>query len=121
MSKNECIDFLKHAFSEEGRGKILQISKDTQKTLKKLSGQDIVSVVTLWDMIRTNDDGFTTILANSRKKGVEEIVKEIQSQIISNSSIFDILEKSSDVDYDSATRISVGRFEEFLTYIENRS
>ena len=121
MSKKECVDFLKHAFSEEGRGKILQISKDTQKILEKSRDKDIVSVVTLWDMIRTNDDGFTTILANSRKKSVKEITAEMQNQIIPNSSIFDILEKSSDVEYDSAIRISVSSLEEFLRNIENKS
>ena len=119
MSKRECVDFLKHAYSEEGRGKILQISKDTQKALQKSKNEDILTVATLWDMIRTNDDGFTTILANSRKKSIEEITSEAQDQIIRNSSIFDILEKSSDVKYDSATRISVESFEEFLTHTEN--
>ena len=121
ISKKECIDFLKHAFSEEGRGKILQISKDTQKILEKSRDEDNLSLVTLWDMIRTNDDGFTTILAGSRKKSVEEITTEIENQIIPNSSIFDILEKSSDVEYDPTTRISVASFDKFLTNIETNS
>ena len=121
ISRKECIDFLKHAYSEEGRGKILQISKDTQEILKKSRGADILSVVTLWDMIRTNDDGFTTILANAKKKSIEEIIPEIQNHIIPNSSIFEILKKSQDVEYDPTSRISVKDFDKFLRDIENKS
>ena len=121
LSRKECIDFLKHAYSEEGRGKILQISKCTQKILQKSRDEDILSVVTLWDMIRTNDDGFTTILADNRKQSIEKIISHMQDQIIPNSSIFDILENSSDVKYDPTSRISVKGFEKFLRDVENKA
>ena len=99
----------------------MQISKNTQEILQNSRDAKILSVVTLWDMIRTNDDGFTTILADSRKQTTDQIISEIQNQIIPNSSIFEILGNSSDVQYDPATRISVKDFEEFLKNIENNS
>ena len=111
MTQKECIQFLKHAYSEEGRGKILQVSKNTVSILQKSKPKDMLSVTMLWDMLKTNDDGFTTILAQSRKTTVESITSKLQKYIISDSSLFDVVERSSkNTEYDPSVRISVKKF-----------
>ena len=115
LTGRECREFLKHAYSEEGRGKILQISKNTLKILQESKLEDKFSVTMLWDMLKTNDDGFTTILANSRKTTVSDITSKLKKYIIPNSSLFDVIEKSSgSVEYDSDIRISVKRFTNYF-------
>ena len=90
MTGRECREFLSHAYSEEGRGKILQISKNTLKIMRESKLEDKFSVTLLWDMLKTNDDGFTTILAKSRKTTVYDITSKLKKYIIPNSSLFDV-------------------------------
>lgn len=117
MTQKECIKFLKHAYSEEGRGKILQVSKDTVSILQKSKSEDILSVTMLWDMLKTNDDGFTTILAQSRKTAVNDITSKLKKYIIFDSSLFDVVEKSSiHAEHDPSVRISVERFADVFTH-----
>jgi len=111
MTSKECRQFLNHAYSEEGRGRILQISKNTLKVLQESKPKDKFSVTMLWDMLKTNDDGFTTILADSRKTTIYNITSKLKKYIILNSSLFDVVEKSSKhVEYDSSIRSSVEKF-----------
>jgi len=108
MTKKECIKFLRHAYSEEGRGKILQVSKNTYDILQESKPEAKISVTMLWDMLKTNDDGFTTILAKSRTTAVDNITSKLEKYIIQNSSIFDVIKKSSrHVEYDPSIRMSV--------------
>jgi len=65
-------------------------------------------------MIKTNDDGFTTLLAKSRKTTVENITIKLEKHIIPNSSLFDVIKKSSKyVEYDPSMRISVEKISVF--------
>jgi len=115
MTSKECREFLNHAYSEEGRGKILQISKNTLKILQESNLEDKFSVTMLLDMLKTNDDGFTTILADSRKTTVYDITSKLKKYIIPNTSLFDVIEKSSEhVEYDSDMRISVKKFVDYF-------
>jgi len=115
MTKKECTEFLRYSYSEEGRGKILQVSKNTFKVLQESKPKDRLSVTMLWDMIRTNDDGFTAILAQSRGTTVENITSELEKHVIPNSSLFNLVEKSAKhVEYDPSMRISVGNITMFL-------
>ncbi|MDH3489004.1 MAG: bifunctional metallophosphatase/5'-nucleotidase [Nitrosopumilus sp.] len=108
MTRTECIKFLRHAYSEEGRGKILQVSKNTYKILQESKSEEKLSVTMLWDMIKTNDDGFTTLLAKSRKTTIENIITKLEKNIIPNSSLFEVIKKSSKyVEYDPSMRISL--------------
>ena len=91
------------------------ISKNTLKILQESKLEDKFSVTMLWDMLKTNDDGFTTILADSRKTTVYNIISKLKKYIIPNSSLFDVIEKSSgSVEYDSDIRISVKRFANYF-------
>ncbi|MDH3340779.1 MAG: 5'-nucleotidase C-terminal domain-containing protein [Nitrosopumilus sp.] len=115
MTNAECKKFLKHAYSEEGRGKVLQVSKNVIKVLQKSTQKDKFTVVMLWDMLKTDDDGFTTILANSRKTTVSKLQSKLKKHIISNSSLFDVIRLSSkDVKYDSKIRMSVNSFKNYF-------
>nr|MCH9657999.1 5'-nucleotidase C-terminal domain-containing protein [archaeon] len=115
MTRKECIEFLEHAYSEEGRGKILQVSKNTLKILQESKSDDKLSVVMLWDMLKTNDDGFTTILAENRNTTVDNIISRLKKYVIPDSSLLDVVEKSSkNIRYDSSVRISVKKFADFL-------
>ncbi|MDH3203407.1 MAG: 5'-nucleotidase C-terminal domain-containing protein, partial [Nitrosopumilus sp.] len=117
MTAKECMKFLEHAYSEEGRGKILQVSKNTLKMLQESKPEDELSVALLWDMIKTNDDGFTTILAKSRNTDVDIITSRLKKHVILDSSLLDVVEKSSEhVNYDSDVRISVGSFADFIRH-----
>ena len=114
MTAKECMEFLEHAYTEEGRGKILQMSKKALKVLQKSKPKDELSVTMLWDMLKTNDDGFTTILAKSRNATVDSITSRLKKYVISNSSLFDVVEKvSKNVEYDPSIRISVKKFADF--------
>ena len=116
MTHEECVKFLRHAYSEEGRGKILQISKDAIKILQKSKPEYRLSVTMLWDMLKTNDDGFATILAQSRKTTVGNITSNLKKHVISDSSLFDVVEKSSKhTEYDPNMRLSVEKFSDILT------
>jgi 2',3'-cyclic-nucleotide 2'-phosphodiesterase (5'-nucleotidase family) len=111
MSGAECRDFLRHAYSEEGRGKVLQISRDAIKVLQNSSAKDKFSVAMLWDMLSTDDDGFTTILAKCRATTVSKIRSEIKKSVIADSSLFDVIKRSSEcVRYDPNIRISIKKF-----------
>ena len=113
MTASECIKLLRHAYSEEGRGKILQVSKNTIKLLQNSSPNDKLQVVMLWDMLKTDDDGFATILAKTRKTTVSKLQSKLKKSIIPNSSLFDVVEKTSkDVKYDPKIRINVNTFED---------
>ena len=115
MTVKECMKFLEHAYSEEGRGKILQVSKNTLKILQESKPEDTLSVTMLWDMLNTNDDGFTSILAKSRNTTIDIITSRLKKHVISDSSLLDVMEKSSEyVNYDSDIRISVEKFSGFL-------
>ena len=114
MTRKECIKFLKHAYSEEGRGKILQVSKNIYKILQESKPEDKLSVTMLWDMLKTNDDSFTTLLAKSRKTTVEDITSKLEKHIIPNSSLFEVIKNSSKyVEYDPSMRISVEKINIF--------
>jgi len=116
MTGTECRQFLKHAYSEEGQGKILQVSKNTISILQNSSPKDKFSVVMLWDMLNTDDDGFATLLAKSRKTTVKKLQSKLKKYIISDSSFFDIIQKSSkNVKYDPSIRLSVKTFEDHLS------
>ena len=121
MTRKECIKFLRHAYSEEGRGKILQVSKNIFKILQESKPEEKLSVTMLWDMLKTNDDDFTTLLAKSRKTTVDNITSKLEKHIIPNSSLFDVIKKSSKyVEYDPSMRISVEKisvFEKLNSYI----
>jgi len=111
MTQKECIKFLRHAYSEEGRGKILQVSKDAVKILQESKPEDRLSVTMLWDMLKTNDDGFTALLAQCRNTTVNDITSKLKKCIIRDSSLFDVVEKSSKhAEYDPSVRISVEKF-----------
>lgn len=115
MTRKECIGFLEHAYSEEGRGKILQVSKNTLEILQKSKSEEKLSVVMLWDMLKTNDDEFTTILAKSRNATVNSITSRLKKYAIPDSSLFDIVDKSSkNIRYDPSVRVSVKKFEDFI-------
>ena len=115
MSKEECIEFLRHSYSEEGRGKILQLSKDTLQLLEESKSNEKFTVTMLWDMLKTNDDGFTTILAKNRKTTISDLVYDLKKFIIPNSSLFHVVERSSiNVENDSRIRLSVKKFPNFL-------
>ncbi|WP_420545468.1 bifunctional metallophosphatase/5'-nucleotidase [Nitrosopumilus sp.] len=108
MTRKECMQFLQHAYSEEGRGKILQVSKNAIEILQESKPEDKLSVVMLWDMLKTNDDGFATILAKNRNATASSIISGLKKHVILGSSLFDVLEKSSKhVKYDPQVRISV--------------
>lgn len=114
MTQKECAKFLKHSFSEEGRGKILQVSKKTLEILQESKPEKKLSVTMLWDMLKTNDDGFTTILAKSRRTTVDDIVQKLEKDIVPNSSLFDVIKKSSrNVEYDPSMRASVEKINAF--------
>ena len=115
MTKKECMKFLEHAYSEEGRGKVLQISRNTLKVLQDSKLEDELSVAMLWDMLKTNDDGFTTILAKGRNVTVDDITSRLKKYVVSDSSIFEVVKKSSkNVEYDPSVRVSVEKFADFL-------
>ncbi len=114
MTQKECVRFLRHSYSEEGRGKILQVSKNTLKILQESKPEKKLSVTMLWDMLKTNDDGFTTVLAKSRRTTVGKITSELEKYVIPNSSLFDVIKKSSkNVEYDPALRVSVEKIRTF--------
>jgi len=108
MTQKECVRFLRHAYSEEGRGKILQVSKNTLNVLQKSKPECRLSVTMLWNMLKTNDDGFTTILAQSRRTAIDSIMSQLKKHIIPDSSLFNVIEESSKhVEYDPSMRLSV--------------
>ena len=116
MTQKECVKFLRYAYSEEGRGKILQTSKNAIKILHESQPEDILSVTMLWDMLKTNDDGFATILAQSRKTTVNSITSKLKKYIIPDSSLFYVVEESSKhTQHDPSMRISVEKFSDILT------
>jgi len=115
MTSLECVKFLKHAYSEEGQGKILQVSKNTISILKKSNYDKKFSVVMLWNMLNTNDDGFMTILAKSRKTTPKKLELKLKKYIIPKSSLFDTIRNSAkSVQLDPQTRISVTTFAEIF-------
>ena len=73
LSKKECILLLKHAYSEIGKGKILQISKGTLETLKKTRGKKEFQVALISDMLFTDEDGFGNSLAKQRKISLKKL------------------------------------------------
>ena len=114
MTKKECVRFLRHSYSEEGRGKILQVSKNALEILQESRPEEKLSVTMLWDMLKTNDDGFTAVLAKSRKTTVGKITSELERHVIPNSSLFDVIKKSSkNVEYDPVVRASVEKIRSF--------
>ena len=115
MTGAECKKFLKHAYSEEGRGKIMQISKNTIKILQDSAPEDRFTVTMLWDMIQTNDDRFATILASARKTTASKLQSQIKKNIIPKSSLFDVITKSSrHVRYDPKIRLSVDTISDYF-------
>lgn len=111
MTCAECKAFLRHAYSEEGRGKILQISKDTVRLLCNSNDDEKFSVTMLYDMINEDDDGFSTILANLRNTSPNLLRQSLRDDIIWNYNILDmILDSSKPIPYDPSVRLSVKNF-----------
>ena len=114
MTCAECKVFLNHAYSEEGRGKILQVSKDTIKLLTNSKNDDEeFSVTMLYDMFGEDDDGFADILFELRGVTVDSLLESLRKDILKNCDLLDImLHSSSHVKYDPSIRLSVRNFSE---------
>ncbi|MDH3618946.1 MAG: bifunctional metallophosphatase/5'-nucleotidase [Nitrosopumilus sp.] len=109
LSKKECVLFLKHAYREEGKGKILQLSKGTLDILKNAKNNAKFRVMLISDMILTDEDGFGKILANYRKISIPKLRKLLKKDIITDSNLIAGILKSADkINYDSDIRLKVG-------------
>lgn len=107
LTKKECMLLLKHSYNQIGKGKILQISKDALKILKKKSNEK-VKVAIISDMIYVDDDNFGKILADSRNITTNALRKEFKKYIIKNFSLIDIIKSvAAEVKYDPTVRLTV--------------
>jgi len=89
---------------------------DLIKILQETRLEDELSVTMLWDMLKTNDDGFTALLAQCRNTAVDCITSRLKKYIIQDSSLFDVVEKSSKhTEHDPSVRISVEKFADVFT------
>ncbi|MBT8173791.1 MAG: 5'-nucleotidase C-terminal domain-containing protein, partial [Nitrosopumilus sp.] len=108
LTKKECMLFLKHAYSQEGKGKILQISKNTLEILRNTKSNQKLKVSFISDMIYTEDDGFGNILAKNRKISIVKLRKELKKDILENTNLMECVVKvAKKVSYDSKIRMSV--------------
>lgn len=108
LNKKECILFLKHAYSQEGKGKILQFSKDTLDILKNGKNNTKFNVAMISDMLFTDEDKFGKILANHRKISLEYLRKQLKQDIVKDMNLIEgVLKCASKVDYDSKIRLQV--------------
>jgi len=82
LTKKECVLFLKHAYNDVGKGKILQFSKNTLSILKKTKNNEMLSVALISDMIYSNENGFGRILAKNRKISITKLRKLLEKDIV---------------------------------------
>lgn len=105
LTKKECMLFLRHSYSDVGKGKILQISKNTLSILNKAKNNDKFNVALISDMLYSNEDGFGKILAEKRNISITKLRKLITKDIVRNTSLIDgIMKTASQVRYDSKIR-----------------
>lgn len=110
LSKKECLIFLKHAYAEVGKGKILQISKDTFDVLEKTPGNTEFRVALIADMLFSDEDGFGEILAKHRKTSLANLRKALKKDILSDTNLIQgVMKTASHVNYDSEIRFQVGK------------
>jgi 2',3'-cyclic-nucleotide 2'-phosphodiesterase (5'-nucleotidase family) len=109
LSKKECILFLKHAYMEKGKGKILQISKDALYLLKKTHDNKEFRVALLADMLFANEDEFGAILATHRKTSLTHLHKTLKKDILNNSNMIEcVMKTATQINYDAKIRFKVG-------------
>ncbi|AJW70215.1 metallophosphoesterase [Nitrosopumilus adriaticus] len=109
LSTKECVLFLKHAYSQIGKGKILQFSKNALEFIKESKKNRKINVALISDMIFSNEDGFAEILAKNRKITVSKLQKLLRKDIIKNENLIDIiLTSASKTNYDPEIRFQVG-------------
>ncbi|MDX1441593.1 MAG: 5'-nucleotidase C-terminal domain-containing protein, partial [Nitrosopumilaceae archaeon] len=105
LTKKECLLFLNHAFSEVGKGRILQFSKNTQCVLKKIKSDEKVRVALISDMIYSNEDGFAKILAKNRKISIVKLRRTLEKDIVKDTNLIDaIIKTAHKVNYDPKVR-----------------
>ncbi len=105
LSPKECRLLLLHGYKEPGKGRILQISKNTPNIIKK--SKKNLSAIIMTDMIFTDDDGFAKILAKQRKISVTKLRKSIKKFRI-DQTIMDLVKKQAKfVKYDPSKRFQV--------------
>jgi len=108
LTKKECQLFLKHAYSDVGKGKILQFSKNTLKILKKAKNNENLNVALISDMIYSNEDGFGKILAKNRKMSITKLRKLLEKDIVKHTNLIEgIIKTAHKVNYDSNIRALV--------------
>ena len=108
LSKKECVLFLKHGYSQEGKGKILQFSKDTLNILKNAKNETEFNVALISDMLFTDEDGFGKILASSRKTSLVNLRKRLKRDIVKDANLIKgMLKCASKVKYDSKIRLQM--------------
>ncbi|MDH3311871.1 MAG: bifunctional metallophosphatase/5'-nucleotidase [Nitrosopumilus sp.] len=109
FSKKECMLFLKHAYSQIGKGKILQFSKNTLDFLKESKSNGQIRVALISDMVFGNEDGFGEILAKNRNITISKLKRSLKKDIMKNANLIDVIIKSAaKVNYDSKIRLQVG-------------
>lgn len=110
LSKKECSLFLRHAYSEIGKGKILQISKNSLNVLKKSQDNKEFRVALISDMLFSDEDGFGEILSKHRKTSLTNLRKVLKKDILKNTNLIEcILKTARYVDYDSKIRFQVAK------------
>ncbi|NND86721.1 MAG: hypothetical protein HKM23_05255 [Nitrosopumilus sp.] len=108
LIKKEGILLFKHAYSQTGKGKILQFSKDTLKILKNAKRDTEFRVALISDMLFTNEDGFANIIAKNRKTNISELRKMWKKDILKDTNLIKgIEETASKVNYDPKMRLKV--------------
>ena len=108
LTKKECVLFLKHAYSDVGKGKILQFSKNTLSILKKRKNNEKIPVALISDMIYSNEDGFGNILARNRKISITKLRKLLAKDIVKNTNLIEgIIKTAHKVRYDPKIRMKV--------------
>ncbi|MDH3278352.1 MAG: 5'-nucleotidase C-terminal domain-containing protein [Nitrosopumilus sp.] len=110
LSKKECLLLLKHAYSEVGKGKVLQVSKDVLDVLNKPSSDDKVRVAVISDMLFTDEDGFANIIAKQRKISPKKFRNSLKKDVLSDTNLIEgIIKTANQVNYDSKIRFQVGK------------
>ena len=108
MTKNECVLFLKHAYRDKGKGKILQFSKNTLNILKKMKSDEKIAVALISDMVYSNEDGFGNILAKNRKISILKLRKSLEKDIVKDTNLIEgIIKTAHKVNYDPKVRMKV--------------
>ena len=108
LNKKECILFLKHGYSQEGKGKILQFSKGSLDILKNAKKETEFNVALISDMLFTDEDGFGKILASSRKISLVNLRKRLKKDIVKDANLIKgMLKCARKVNYDSQIRLQM--------------